>query len=226
MAFYTHDGIRHNTKQEALEHMEVHFVQETPPFEDAKYVALHNNNWGKYEIQSVPSGGDNMYLELVETLSDGTASYNLLRYSDFSSPEESNDIIPFLEKESKFLSMVGHEIKDKLGQLGADKLYFYDEEQSEVTLTYDIEYGYDGTSEGIKEVSYTIDGVFDGKVVLYDYVDPLEIIMNDILSHFIIEAEGAFKPNTGMVGYHKLDHILDSAFKTGRDLRVSLVSPS
>src|SRR5699024_12404953 len=53
MAYYTHDGIRHNTQEEELEYLK-QLITTVPPANDECTQKIHNPDWGNYEVLRMP----------------------------------------------------------------------------------------------------------------------------------------------------------------------------
>lgn len=224
MAFYTHDGVRHNTQEEAVSYIQSNFVSNVPPFKDALFLQLHKNDWGRFDIQAVPddSEDNHVYLELWEDLAVLDGEYggtNIVRYSVLENQREAKDLITMLEKESKFISMAGNEIREALLEMSSSDLYLYEGETPLIIANYEITEDVEGVE---KSLTYEVDGVFQGHVTFRDNADNLERVLDDVRSHFIIEAEGEFNPVGGYVGKHRLDNILDTAIKQNRKITIRL----
>lgn len=217
MAYYTHDGVRHSTKEEALNYVEHSFISEVPPFEDEYFQALHKENWGKFELQAVPDGITNsLYLEFIRYY--GEEGYSMLKFSEDHPPEDVKDVIHFLQTELPIINVVHSEIQSHIKEWSkSDKhLSITEDEDVSVELVFNVYPTEDG--EGFHTViEYTVDGIFAGEVIppVGEKVDVIELILKHIESHILLEAEGTYRAATGEIegeqGFVNLESMLNTA---------------
>src|SRR5699024_179937 len=103
------DGIRHNTQEEALEYLK-QLITTVSPANDEYTQKIHNHDWGKYEVQSIPDESDSVYLELTRNyvhLGEITGT-NQIKYYEESKPEEIEEMFSFLNKKASILRSEEH----------------------------------------------------------------------------------------------------------------------
>lgn len=227
MAFYTPDGIRHESKEEALIHTQDFLLTELPPTEDKIVQAVHKHDWGRFEIQSTPNESG-FYAELAESTvsveeEEGAVSrgYNLLKYSqELTGTETPEQIIDSMEQDKRFVSMVGHEVKALLDELTGDDNYFYDETTHDLVVTYS---SYVGNDLFANELHYSIDNnSFNGFIECKDNQNNLEELLMHIRSQFIIEVEGEYDSVSGKIDGYDMFTIVDNASLSGKQIRITV----
>lgn len=228
MAYYTTDGIRHENEEEALTHTKDFLLTELPPTEDKLIQAVHNHNWGKFDIQCTPNE-DNLYVELSESTvavheEEGTVSrgYNLLQYSHGltgDANETPEEVVKFIEEDKRFVSMVGHEVKSLLEELSEDDNYYYDEKSHDVVVTYK---SYINNDLFHNELIYSIDDTFDGGVICQTELDNLEELLMHVRSQFVLEVEGEYNNVDGKIDGYDMFTIVDNASRDGKRVKVTV----
>lgn len=218
MAFYTPDGIRHETQEEALEYLKM-LITEVPPSDDEEVQGIHKHDWGHFDLQCAPSEDGTLYLELTETMvsSQGDRGYNMLSYSSDNKDKSITERIEDIEKAKRLVSMVGHEVRSLLTELAEDNRYFYDETVHDVVVHYNYQEGYSSYS-GIR---YTIDGVFEGYIHEEEGEDILQKVLKSVESQFISEVEGELDPTYNVDGYN-LSLILANARQFSRKINLTV----
>ena len=217
MAFYTPDGTRHGTQEEALEYLKG-LITEIPPSDDEEVHGIHKHDWGKFDLQCAPSEDGTLYLELTETVVDaqGDRGYNMLSYSSSTKDKSISERIEDIEKAKRLVSMVGHEVRSLLTELAEDSRYFYDETVHDVVIQYNYTEDY---SYGIH---YTIDGVFEDYVLGEEGEDILQKVLKSVESQFISEVEGELSPVSNTVDGYSLNLILANAGQFSRKVNLTV----
>lgn len=222
MALYTHDGVRHNTKEEAINYLEENYITEATPFEDEYYQELHNADWGKYEFQGVPFGlEESLYLELVRYHKNGST---LIKLSDDFRPEPPEEVIHFLQKQIALIEMVKSEVQTHIVQWSKDedKYIFVGDVADEIPINISFEYL--ATEEGINTtILYNIDGAFFGEIYISaeEHVDILDTVLKDVESFLLLEATGDYDPVVEKIGEVNLHNILEKANTGNYEVSIS-----
>lgn len=240
MAFYTSDGIRHNTKEEALSHVEEYLLTELSPSEDELVQAIHKHDWGNFEVQCDSDSfvDSSVYTELTETIVDideesgeVTTSYNLLKYREALtySPKK----IERMEEKKRFVSMIGHEIRELLNELSEDDLYLYNNKVHEIDVTMDIYNSNLGTEESIYYSINSHDGTYSSFFHINPNEDTLQLILNSVKNQFLSVIEGRLINYDGEVSsqddrYNGFNAMLifENAMKTGKQISLSVSEPT
>ena len=223
MAFYTPDGIRHETQEEALEYLK-RLITETPPSDDEEVQGIHKHDWGHFDLQCAPSEDGTLYLELTETTvtTQGDRGYNMLSYSSSTKDKSISERIEDIEKAKRLVSMVGHEVRGLLTDLAKDTKYFYDETAHDVVVQYDYDEGY----SSYNGIQYSIDGVFEDYVLEEEGKDILQKVLKSVESQFISEVEGELSPVNNTVDGYNLNLILANAGQFSRKVSLSVSNTS
>lgn len=244
MAFYTSDGIRHDTKEEALNHAEEHLITEMSPSEDKLVQAIHKHDWGNFKVQcdSDNLGESSVYTELTETFvkineenGEVTTSYNLLKYREASkegmltySPEK----IERMEEKKRFVSMIGHEIRELLDELSKDDLYLYNNKVHEIGVTMDVYNNSRSTEESIHYSINSHDGTYSGFFYVNPKEDTLQLVLNNVRNQFLSKIEGLLgysgKVSSKDDKYDGLNALLvfENAMETGKQISLSVSEPN
>lgn len=219
MAFYTPDGTRHGTQEEALEYLKG-LITEIPPSDDEEVHGIHKHDWGKFDLQCAPSEDGTLYLELTETVVDaqGDRGYNMLSYSSSTKDKSISERIEDIEKAKRLVSMVGHEVRSLLTELAEDSRYFYDETAHDVV----IQYNYNESDSNYNGIHYTIDGVFEDYVLEEEDEDILQKVLKSVESQFISEVEGELNPLNDTVDGYNLNLILANAGQFSRKVSLTV----
>ena len=219
MAFYTPDGIRHGTREEALEYLKG-LITEIPPSDDEEVQGIHKHDWGQFKLQCAPSEDGTLYLELTETVAtaQGDRGYNMLSYSSNNKDKSITERIENIEKAKRLVSMVGHEVRSLLTEIAEDNRYFYDETAHDVVVQYDYNEGY----SSYNGIHYTIDGVFEDYVLEEEGKDILQEVLKSVESQFISEVEGELSPVNNTVDGYNLNLILANAGQFSRKVNLTV----
>lgn len=219
MAYYTPDGTRHETQEEALEYMK-RLITEVPPSEDKEVQEIHKYDWGQFDVQCAPSEDGTLYLELTETIvtTQGDRGYNMLSYSSSTNDKSISERIEEIERAKRLTSMVGYEVRNLLSELTDDDRYFYDETAHDVV----IQYNYSEHDSNYNGIQYTIDGVFEDYVLEEEGEDILQKVLKSVESQFISEVEGELSPLNDTVNGYNLNLILANAGHFSRKVNLTV----
>lgn len=219
MAFYTPDGIRHETQEEAMDYMRG-LITEVPPSDDKEVQEIHKHDWGQFDIQCAPSEDGTLYLELTEAIitTQGDRGYNMLSYSSEAKNKSITERIEEIERAKRLTSMIGYEVRNLLSELADDDRYFYDETAHDVV----IQYNYNEHDSNYNGIQYTIDGVFEDYVLEEEDEDILQKVLKSVESQFISEVEGELSPLNDTVDGYNLNLILANAGQFSRKVTLSV----
>lgn len=224
MAYYTHDGLRHSTQEEALEYLK-QFITTVSPFSDEYTQKIHNHDWGKYEVQSIPDDTDSIYLELTRNyvhLGDVTGT-NQIRYHEVSKPDDVEEMLSFLSKQASILDMINSEARSYIVEWSGDGKHLDvadDENTINLSLTMVINHGAEhGEPLNNLIIEYTLDGMITGFVDITDR-DPLHALLLSIENHILLEVEGDISEDT--VNGYNVFHLIDTAQREDMNISVKL----
>ena len=217
MAFYTMDGVRHESRREAEEYA-VSAISEVPTFTDKFYVELHNHDWGKHHLQAVPMNHSGVYAELR----------NRNHYKDLmvtlADDMENDKVTPTsvnrkMMMAMSWVSMAKEEAEDMLRNIVNDNDYIYDTEKPLVQLQYVIM----GDNEN---VFFMVDEKFEGTVSLdvatMKGEDPLEELVNTIKNIFVSRVSGEVNLEEMTVGDVELEGLLRNAERNSLEVSVKI----
>lgn len=212
--YYTNDGIRHASKEEALNYLE-QYITELPPFEDEYVQALHGHKWGKYEIQSIPKVDDSLYLELIRNHFSPAGEHvglNHIIYHDANKPESVDVVAEFLDKKIATLDMINSEIRSSIVLWSKDGKHLEiadSEREIPLQLGWSISYDeHDGEPKNEMHIHYVLDYMIEGVVDVTD-ADPLSALLIAIENHMVLEVNGMMEDDK--VNGYNVFTILDTA---------------
>lgn len=226
MPYYTQDGIRHESQEEALQHTKDFLLTRLPSTEDEFVQAIHSHDWGRFHVQCTPNEGV-LYAELAEPTSSVCeesgrvgGGLSLLKYShQLVGTETKEDLIELMEADKRFISMVGYEVRNLLDELADDDNYFYDDKAHDVVVEYS---SYVNNDIFDSEIFYSIEDVFEGVVPYEEGVNNLEAVLNHVRSQFIKEVEGQYDNIEGKINGFDMFTIVDNAARDGKNVKISV----
>lgn len=224
MAYYTHDGLRHNTQEEALEYLK-QFITTVSPFSDEYTQKIHNHDWGKYEVQSTPDDTDSIYLELTRNyvhLGDVTGT-NQIRYHEVSKPDDVEEMFSFLNKQTSILDMISSEVRHYVVEWSKDGEHINvsdDENTIKLSLSLVINHGAEqGEPSNSMFIEYMFEDTVIGAVDITDK-DPLHELLLAIENHIILEVEGEISED--VVNGYNVFHLIDTAQREDMNISIKL----
>lgn len=228
MAYYSHDGVRHNTKEEALSYYE-EMITEVPNHDDQYVKAIHNADWGKYEIQCVPQvGAEGNYLELsrVHMNGDKHVGVTVIQYNEAFKPDNVEDLIAYAKKMKSLLDMVVSETKAKIVEWGEDgKHLTISDQENDIPLNVilNINHGATESLEPTNEMTlfFQLDEVIEGRVEISEET-MLEDTLKAVESTIMLELEGEVV-NDRIDGYN-LFYMIDTAERENMSMHIKLTS--
>lgn len=224
MAYYTHDGIRHSTQEEALEYLK-QLITTVSPFNDEYAQKIHNHDWGKYEVQSIPDESDSVYIELTRNyihLGKATGT-NQIKYYEESKPEEVEEMLSFLNKQASILDMISSEVRHYVVEWSKDGEHVNvsdDENTIKLSLNLIINHGEEqGEPSNSMFIEYTFEDIIVGAVDITDK-DPLHELLLAIENHIILEVEGEISED--VVNGYNVFHLIDTAQREDMNISIKL----
>lgn len=230
MAFYTNNGLKFETKEDAFAWFETTLLDKSPL--GKIYEELHEQDWGKYSIEATGINERELNISL-DNPNFNADLYRRINYNTYGLERDidSEEVIKELHSLLKTLELVSYLTVDELSSIAksieqGETKYLNDvfTEFDNIIKTIQIEVNLQTASVTIqladKVSGYTVSNTIEldakGKI-------DSEIIPSIIQSFFLKEVNGKFDGVSFKAGEHYIDSILRYAQTNEKEIKIEIL---
>ncbi|WP_323706000.1 hypothetical protein P3U41_06260 [Mammaliicoccus sciuri] len=229
MAFYTNDGLKFETKEDAFAWFETTLLNKSPL--GKTYEELHEQDWGSYSIEATGIDERNINIKLDNPNFDANL-FRRVNYNTYGLEQDisSEEVIKELQSLVKTLEIVSYLTVDELSNIQKDIEKDGSKYQNDVFTEYEniiktiqIEVNLQ-TASVVIQLADKVSGYTVSNTIELDAKGKIDsdIIPSVIQSFFLKEVSGKFDGQAFKAGEHYIDGLLRYAQSNDKEIKIQV----